>query len=228
MKKYAAVLVLLTLAGLGFRLFLALRLPNDEPDDGRVYARIAINVLEHRTYSIETEEPYSPTLIRVPGYPLFIAGIYALFGHENTRAVRVVQALLDTVTCWLIALLALAWAPDSWPLRNRRRLFLIALGLAVTCPFPAIYVTTILTETCTILLATACALTATLAIKNSGSKAMGWCAAAGVFGGLATLFRPDSGMFVAAGGGALAVFFFAGGIRRKPAQRLFTAPAFSP
>jgi hypothetical protein len=227
MKKYAAVLVLLTLSGLGFRLFLALRLPNDEPDDGRVYARIAINALEHRTYSIETEEPYSPTLIRVPGYPLFIAGIYALFGHENNRAVRVVQALLDTITCWLIALLALVWAPDSWPPKKRRRLFLIALGLAVTCPFPAIYVTTILTETCTILLATACALTATLAMKNSGSKAMGWCAAAGVFGGLATLFRPDSGMFVAAVGVTLAVIGLRGAISRSRAKRLSAARAFA-
>ncbi len=227
MKKYAAVLVLLMLSGLGFRLFLALRLPNDEPDDGRVYARIAINVLEHRTYSIETEEPYSPTLIRVPGYPLFIAGIYALFGDENNRAVRVVQALLDTITCWLIALLALVWAPDSWLPKKRRRLFLIALGLAVTCPFPAIYVTTILTETCTILLATACALTATLAMKNSGSKAMGWCAAAGVFGGLATLFRPDSGMFVAAVGVTLAVVLLRGAISRSRAKRLSAARAFA-
>src|SRR5215510_2588591 len=184
MKKYTAAVVLLTLAGLGFRLFLALRLPNDEPDDGRVYARIAINVLEHRSYSIETEDPYSPTLIRVPGYPLFIAGVYALFGHDNNRAVRVVQAVLDTITCWLIALLALAWAPDSWPEKKRRQLFLIALGLAVTCPLPAIYVTTLLTETCTILLATALALAATLAIKNcSNRKGAAWWMAAGILGG---------------------------------------------
>ena len=64
MKKYIAVAVLLTVAGLGFRLFLALHLPTDEPNDGRLYARIAINVLEHRGYSIETEEPYSPTTPR--------------------------------------------------------------------------------------------------------------------------------------------------------------------
>src|SRR3989441_6656175 len=175
MKKYVAVAVLLTLAGLGFRLFLALHLPNDEPDDGRLYARIAVNVLEHRSYSIETEEPYSPTLIRVPGYPLFIAGVYAVFGRDNNRAVRIVQAVLDTITCWLIALLALAWAPAGWPLDKRRRLFLIALAMAVCCPFPAIYVTTILTETCTTLLATLCALSATLAVKaESRVKSAGW------------------------------------------------------
>lgn len=200
MKRYIAAAVLLTIIGLGFRLFIALEWPSDEPDDGRLYARIAINILEHRSYSIETEEPYLPTFIRVPGYPLLLAGIYALFGHENNRAVRVVQAVLDTITCWLIALLALAWAPYK-TYRFRRRLLVIALGLAVFCPFPAIYVGTILTETCTILLATACALTGTLAMKTtSRGKSAGWFALAGLTGGLATLVRPDSGLFVAAVG----------------------------
>lgn len=200
MKRYIAAAVLLTIIGLGFRLFIALDWPSDEPDDGRLYARIAINILEHRSYSIETEEPYPPTFIRVPGYPLLLAGIYALFGHENNRAVRVVQAVLDTITCWLIALLALAWAPYKTH-RFRRRLLLIALALSVFCPFPAIYVGTILTETCTILLATACALTGTLAMKTtSRGKSVGWFALAGLTGGLATLVRPDSGLFVAAVG----------------------------
>ena len=114
MKAFIATAALITIAGLGFRLFIALRLPNDEPDDGRLYARIALNVLDHKSYSIETEEPYTPTFIRVPGYPLFIAGVYSLLGHDNNRAVRVVQAVLDAITCWLIALLALAWAPFGW------------------------------------------------------------------------------------------------------------------
>ena len=106
MKKHIAILVFVTLAGLGFRLYLALRLPNDEPDDGRLYARIAMNVVAHHSYSIDTEEPYTPTYIRVPGYPLFLAGVYSVFGHDNNRAVRVIQAVLDTATCWLIAWLA--------------------------------------------------------------------------------------------------------------------------
>lgn len=238
MKKYVAFLILLTIAGLAFRLFLALHVPTDEPDDGRLYARIATNVLEHRSYSIETEEPYSPTLIRVPGYPLFIAGLYATFGLDNNRAVRVIQAVLDTITCWLIALLALAWMPPGNagilafesrggldtkdgtaskgagsekqaglpPLpgglpRKRRRLLLIALALAVCCPFPAIYVATILSETCTTLLATLCALTATLAMNaRSRGKSATWWLLAGFSGGLATMFRSDSGLFVAAAG----------------------------
>lgn len=201
MKKYVALAVFLTIAGLGFRLFLALHLPTDEPDDGRLYARIATNVLEHRGYSIETEEPYSPTLIRVPGYPLFMAGVYAVFGRDNNRAVRVVQAGLDTITCWLIALLALAWSPVGWDRRKRRRLLLIALALAVSCPFPAIYVATLLTETFATLLVSACVLAATLALRSESSRKRAmWWVGAGLFGGAATMFRSDSGLFVAAGG----------------------------
>ena len=220
MKKYVALAVFLTIAGLGFRLFLALHLPTDEPDDGRLYARIAINVLRHRSYSIETEEPYSPTLIRVPGYPLFMAGVYAVFGHDNNRAVRVIQAGLDTITCWLIALLALAWSPVGWDRRKRRRLLLIALALAVSCPFPAIYVTTILTETFTTLLVSACVLAATLALRSESSRksAMLWVGA-GLLGGAATLFRSDSGLFVAAGGMTLVLVGLSRAVAhwRKPA-----------
>jgi Dolichyl-phosphate-mannose-protein mannosyltransferase len=220
MKKYIAAAVLLSIAGLGFRLFIALHLPNDAPDDGRLYARIALNVLEHRSYSIKTEEPYPPTFIRVPGYPLFLAGVYAVFGHDNNRAVRVVQAVLDTITCWLIALLALAWAPAAWDRQKRRRLLLIALGLAVSCPFLAIYVATILTETCTTLLATACALSATRAMStNDRGKSAGWMAAAGLSGGLATLCRPDAGLFVAAVGSSVALIgLYRAMVRRTPGE----------
>src|SRR6266571_8007564 len=144
MKRHLAIGIALTIAALGFRLFLALRVPNDDDDDGRFYAQIARNLLDHRGYSGEEEEPYVPTYVRVPGYPLFLAGVYAVFGLDNNRAVRVIQAALDTATSWLIALLAYAWSPAEWQVRRRRRAMLIALALAAACPFTAVYVTTIL------------------------------------------------------------------------------------
>jgi len=206
MKKYIIIAVFLTLAALGFRLYLALRLPNDEPDDGRLYARIAMNVLEHHSYSIDTEEPYTPTYIRVPGYPLFLAGVYSIFGHDNNRAVRVIQAVLDTGTCWLIAWLAIAWAPSGWDPRKRRLLMLIALGAAALCPFSAIYVTTILTEVPTTFLVTACALMGSLAMKSTAAGKIWLCwLLAGLSGGLATLLRPDSGLLVAGVGFSLVI-----------------------
>src|SRR5581483_7543402 len=157
-KKHLAMAVLLTFIALGFRLFIALRLPTDEPDDGRLYARIANNVLDHHVYTIATEEPFEPTYIRLPGYPLFLAAVYKIFGRDNNTAVRVIQAVVDTMTCWLVAWLALAWTPAAWALEKRRRALLIALALAASCPFLAIYVATILTETWTAFFATLCAL----------------------------------------------------------------------
>jgi hypothetical protein len=186
---------LLLLAGFGFRFFIARHLPNDNPDDGRVYSQIARNVLEQHVYSNASEPPYDPSFIRLPGYPLSLAAIYAVFGHNNNSAVRVVQALIDTATCLLIALVAFHWAPD----KRKRAASIAALALAAACPFTTIYVATILTEVPTNFLAVAMCLAATLALKAATRKlAFIWWAIAGLTGGVAVLFRPDSGLFAAA------------------------------
>lgn len=162
-----SIYAFLILIALSFRLFIALRLPNDEPDDGRVYSQIARNILEQHVYSIENQAPYTPTLIRLPGYPLFVAAIYSVFGHGNNTAVRVAQAVIDTGTCLLIALVAFVWTIN---IGRKHRAALIALGLAAVCPFTAIYVATILTEVSTNFLAVAMVLTATFAFKATTRK----------------------------------------------------------
>src|SRR5215471_969332 len=204
MKKFVAIAIILSAGALGFRLYLALKLPNDDPDDGRVYARIANNVVEHHSYSTATEESFPPTLIRVPGYPLFLAGVYKVLGPDNNRAVRIIQAVLGAVTCWLVALMAFAWTPVDWEPGRRRRALLIALALAAACPFTAIYVATILTETCATFFGTACALAASYGLASqTQSRRVAWWAAAGFCGGAATMFRPDGAMFAGSVGVAL-------------------------
>lgn len=186
------IYALLIVIALSFRLFIALRLPNDEPDDGRVYSQIARNVLEQHVYSIESQAPYTPTLIRLPGYPVFVAAIYSTFGHGNNTAVRVVQAVLDTFTCALIAWVVFVWS-------RKHRAAILALALAAVCPFTAIYVATILTEVPTNLLAVAMVLTATFALKATVRKRVfTWWIVTGLIAGIAVLFRPDSGLFAAA------------------------------
>src|SRR4030095_11494572 len=88
------IAALLLLLSFGFRLFVALRLPNDTPDDGRIYALIARNVLEQHVYSHQEQPPFVPSLIRLPGYPFLLAVVYAVSGHGNNTAVRVVQAVI--------------------------------------------------------------------------------------------------------------------------------------
>jgi len=201
-KKWIVFLALLAIAA-GFRIVVAHRWPNDAPDDGRTYAQIARNVLEQHVYSHATEAPYDPSLIRLPGYPLFLAGIYSIFGHTNNGAVRIFQALIDTGTCALVALLAFCWQPDE---KRKRATAFAALALAAICPFTTIYAATILTEVPTTFLVMAMLLAATLAFRTDDRKrSLLYWMTAGFLGGLAVLFRPDSGLFMAAVGITLVV-----------------------
>src|SRR6266852_2301290 len=140
------------------------RWANDSPDDSKTYARIARNVLEQHSYSESEAPPYEPTLIRLPGYPLFLAAIYKVFGHGNNGAVRIAQALIDTATCGLIALLAFYWEPDE---DRKRATAIAALALAAVCPFTTIYSATVLTEVPTMFLAVAMCVAATVAFRKT-------------------------------------------------------------
>ncbi len=64
--------------------------------DGIGYDMLAVHLLEAETYGVE-----HPTAFRPPGYPIFLAGVYLLFGHSYP-AVRLIQAWLDAVTCLLV------------------------------------------------------------------------------------------------------------------------------
>ena len=190
------VYLLLIIAAFSFRFAVARLLPNDAPFDGVVYAQIARNVLEQHVYSHATAPPFQPSIIRLPGYPLFLAGIYSIFGHGNNAAVRVVQAFIDTLSCVLIGLIAFYWEPDE---RLKRRTATFALLLGAVCPFTTIYVATILTEIPTILFALGACLTATLAFKARRRRdvLLLW-GASGLLVGIAVLLRPDAGLFAAA------------------------------
>src|SRR6267142_6360355 len=106
------VIGLLLLATFWIRVAIVRILPNDAPQDGLVYDQIARNLAERHVYSQESQPPYTPSLRRMPGYPLFLAGVYSLFGHNKT-AVRIVQAVTDTATCAIIGMLAYFWEPDK-------------------------------------------------------------------------------------------------------------------
>ena len=203
-KKFAVFFYLILIsATLASRICAAHYLANDEPDDGKMYAQIARNLLEQGVYSIETEAPFTPTLIRLPGYPIFLAGVYAVFGHDNNAAARIVQAVFDTATCLLVALIAWNWTEDK---ERKRRAALWAFLTAALCPFTAIYVAMILTETLTTFLMTAMTLTATYALKaRSARAAFGWWLFAGLIAGEAVLLRPDSGLFAAGIGFTLVI-----------------------
>jgi 4-amino-4-deoxy-L-arabinose transferase-like glycosyltransferase len=202
-KKRILVYGLLLLGALSFRVGIATFLPNDEPEDGRVYEQMARNLLRQHVFSHATEPPYEPSLIRLPGYPFFLAAVYSVFGESNNTAVRVTQAVVDTSTCGLVALLAFYWEPDP---KRKRKSSIAALVIAAVCPFAAIYVATILTETLTMFFAVATCVAATRAFRaNTRSELTSWWVLTGVLAALAVTFRPDSGLFAAAIGFTLVI-----------------------
>jgi hypothetical protein len=148
-----------------------------------------------------------PVDIRMPGYPAFLAIIYAITGHTGEaarRAVLLTQAFLDLSTCVLIgalaALLALLWNEKS----NPRRAFFIGLWLAALCPFTANYAAVPLTEVWAIFFTALATLVLVAVLANAaGISSLGqwkltsrnyWMVVtlAGFAVGLGTLFRPET------------------------------------
>ncbi len=198
-RKKASFFLGAGLAGLGLRLLLVWRFPG-VVDDSRLYANIAENWLQHGVYGVTNSGVIMPTLSRLPGYPAFLAAIFAIFGIENFHAVLLVQVVFDLGTCFLIADLSRRLLSP----RAAQGGFL----LAAICPFLANYAATALTETLEIFFT---ALALDLAICGLGAvstdaqgrrRALTWLGC-GLSIGAGILLRPDGGILLAAVGGYL-------------------------
>ncbi len=195
-RKQARFFVWAGLAGLVLRLALVVKFPA-VVDDSRLYADIAKNWLQHGVYGITNSGTIALTLSRLPGYPAFLAAVFAIFGVDNFRAALLVQVLLDLLTCFLIADMA-------------RRLFSVraakaAFLLAALCPFLANYAAAALTETLEIFftaLALDLALRA-LAVGGSADHPFRYWLGCGLSTACAILLRPDGGILLAAIGAYL-------------------------
>jgi 4-amino-4-deoxy-L-arabinose transferase-like glycosyltransferase len=197
--KKARFFLAASLAALGLRLLLVVRFPGIV-DDSRLYANIAENWLLHGIYGITNSGVITPTLSRLPGYPAFLAVLFGLFGDENYRAALLVQALIDLVTCFLIADMARRLLSS----RAAQAAFL----LAALCPFLANYAAAALTETLEIFF-TALAFDLVFVGLRIGKTdtpsahpIIVWLAC-GLSVGAAILLRPDGGILLAAIGGYL-------------------------
>ncbi|HYW69961.1 MAG TPA: glycosyltransferase family 39 protein [Pyrinomonadaceae bacterium] len=207
------IILSLIVGAAAFRVAVVHWLPSDSAGDSIVYEQIARNVLEHHVYSHLDEAPFTPSFVRLPGYPLFLAGIYAVFGHTNNTAVRIIQALIDTGTCLLVAWLAWLWQPDE---RKKIITAITALALAAVNPFTTIYAATILTEVpATFLIVAACIATTIAFREEKFERELRWWALAGLLTGIDVLFRPEVGLITAAIGAVIILK-----IVRRPEQRL--------
>jgi 4-amino-4-deoxy-L-arabinose transferase-like glycosyltransferase len=201
LRKNSRFFLCTTLFGFALRLFFVFRFPA-VVDDSRLYANIALNWLHHGIYGITDSGQITPTFSRLPGYPAFLAAIFAIFGDNNFRAVLLIQLLFDLGTCLLVADLARRMFSE----RAAKAAFLLA-GI---CPFLANYAAAALTETLEIFF-TALALDFAIrglhvmfAAATPMSKTVWIWTGCGLSVAACILLRPDGGILY----GALALYLF--------------------
>jgi hypothetical protein len=119
-------------AGAALRVLL-IWFPRTFDPDTDTYAELGRNLFQHGVYGLWQNGLLVPSLIRLPGYPVFLA----LFGG-HFRLMLLAQAAIDLWGCWLLYLFA------------RRNLYEraaeIVLALSALCIFTAAYAATGLSE----------------------------------------------------------------------------------
>ena len=205
MKRVFSSPILALVTGAALRLFFVLKFPAGSGDTV-IYDQLATNWLRHAKYAMDVGGQPVSVDIRMPGYPAFLAIVYALTGHTGEaarRAVMFAQIFVDLLSCLLIAALAALLATRFFGAKAPGRAFLVALWLAAVCPFTANYVAVPLTETWAIFFSTLAMLFLVSVIAPDGSQLPPplrssspdsfWLAAwAGFVVGLGTLFRPET------------------------------------
>ena len=187
LRHHPRFFLIATLAALALRLLFLLRFPAIT-SDSFIYGDIAKNWLQHGIYGLSAPDGPAPTFLRLPGYPAFLAAIFAVFGMEHYRAVLVLQILLDIGTCFLIADLARRLVPP--------RAAMAAFLLAALCPFLANYAAAALTETLEIFFTVLAFEAAVIGLSHlDAGKLRPWIAC-GLAVAACILLRPDGGLLL--------------------------------
>jgi 4-amino-4-deoxy-L-arabinose transferase-like glycosyltransferase len=186
MRRHPRFFFFSTLAGIALRLLFLFRFPAITADSF-VYGDIAKNWLQHGIFGLSGTGGITPTCIRLPGYPAFLALVFAIFGMEHYRAGLVLQVLVDLGTCFLIANIARRCLSE----RAAKAAFL----LAALCPFLANYSAAALTETWEIFFAVLALDLALTGLENWKTRTWLGC---GLAIGAAILLRPDGGLLLVA------------------------------
>jgi hypothetical protein len=188
-------------AGLALRVYLVLKFPVTDTGDAPFYIELAWNWLKNGVYGFAVHGQLTPVDMRVPGYPAFLAAVFA-FAGQSPRAAMLAQVVVDLATCFVIALIAARLAPEN----SRRRVALAGLWLAALCPFTANYTAVVLTETLVIFL-TALGILVLLQTDVGGAqvaRALAFLAnpwlLAGIVVGFGTLVRPETPLVLFAAG----------------------------
>lgn len=144
--------------------------------DSRGYVLLAENIYQHAAFSFSKEPPFIPDSFRAPGYPAFLAGLYALL--QNWLAVLVAQALLTSIAPVLLYLLLRPY---------HERAAWIGSLLYVFEPVRLFASSTLLSDALFVCLFLASAL---CVVRAGAYRSFMWAAAAGLLIGISILVRP--------------------------------------
>jgi len=231
MKRFFSNPAVALLAGACLRLLFALKYPA-ATGDTVLYDQFATNWLKLGKLAMDIGGQPTPVDLRMPGYPAFLAMVYALTGRTGESArvpVMLAQALVDLVTCVVIAALAVVLARLCGAQAKSKRVFVLALWLAALCPFTANYVAVPLTEVWAVFLTSVAflllVLVAALVTGNTvplrGGRKLGAddtskvAALAGFAVGMGTLFRPETPLLLVTSFAALGFWM----LRRREVRR---------
>ena len=106
-----AAVALLALAVRGAYILSHSRGEGELVGDAHQYHHFAVNLVEKSSY----EDAFGDRLFRIPGYPVFLAGIYAV-GGPRVAAVQLVQAVLGALACLCLFLTARKLWGEPWDL----------------------------------------------------------------------------------------------------------------
>ena len=196
-------------AGFCLRLFFVLKFPANSGDTV-LYEQMATNWLKHHVYAMDVGGVVTAVDLRMPGYPAFLAVIYALTGRTAADArlwVMLAQILVDLGTCVAIAFLARRFAPG-----DGKAGFVSALWLSALCPFVANYTAVPLTEVWAVFFTTQALIGLVELIHRppeleailkrsefvKSRELFKVAGLAGLFCGVGTLFRPEAPILLVA------------------------------
>jgi len=198
-----------SLAALILRLFFVLKFPHVTADS-TLYADLAKNWLLHGVYGITAQEHLiTPSFVRLPGYPAFLALVFAIFGLDQYRAVFIIQTLIDIGTCFVVADLARRCISD--------RAAKAAFVMTALCPFLAQYTAAALTETLEVFFTALAMDWAVIGLNNledGGLRPWFFC---GSSVSACILLRPDGGILLASVGVYLGIIVLRAWRAGKPA-----------
>ena len=207
-RKSPRFFLLTVCAALALRILFVFQFPHIS-DDSFVYGDIAKNWLQHGMYALTGAHGIYPTYIRLPGYPAFLAAVFALFGVDHYRAVLFIQIFADLGTCFFTADLARRICSEQTAK--------IAFLLAAICPFLANYTAAALSETLETFF-TVLALDLAVSALGASHDNVRWIGCGLAVAG-AILVRPEGGILLV----AIGLFLHAALVKSLRAQNRNTS-----